>query len=221
MGVRERLQPGRAGQGRPGRAAVPRARRRHRVARRPGDQRRRDPLRAASRSGAVAVRAVRAVRRRGSPGHRDRRHLLPDLHRVGPQERPALPGHLDGPVHLDQARPDLPRLQHLLASYRGSCDAVEQGRWHPPGAGERQVPHVLRRGLDLLRLVRRPDPLDAVPQRPAGHAADPEGHVRGVPRRGGSPADPHQQRPDPADAQRGGEERRRVGDTYSSVGEAG
>ena len=128
----ERLQPGRGRQGRQGRAALPRARRRHHQPRRPRDQRRRHPLRAAPGAGALADRALRGVRLRGPAGHRDRRHLLPDLHRLGPQERPALPGHLDRPVHLGEARADVPGLQHVpAAGQRRPGRTVEQGRRHP------------------------------------------------------------------------------------------
>ena len=127
----ERLQPGRRGEGRPGRAALPRARRRHRLPRRARDQRRRHPLRAAPGAGALAERALRGVRLRGPAGHRGRRHLLPHLHGLGPDERPAVPGDLDRPVHLGEARAAVPRLQHLRAERRRRADAVEQGRRDP------------------------------------------------------------------------------------------
>ena len=112
------------------------------------------------------------VRRRGPAGHRDRRHLLPDLHRLGPHERPAVPGHVDRPVHLDQARADVPGLQHVPAA--GQRRGRRRGA-RPAGscrADRRPLPHVLRRGLDLLRLVRRPDPLGALPPGRAADGAD-------------------------------------------------
>ena len=180
------------------------------IARRAGHQRRRHPLRPAPGAGAVAERALRGVRLRGPAGHRDRRHLLPDLHRVGPHPRPALPGHVDGPVHLGEARADVPGLQHLRAARPTDIPTP----WSKAGgilrdADRRQVPHVLRRGLDLLRVVRRPDPLDAVLQRRADHGADAAGHLRRVPGRGRPAADRHRQRADPAAAQRRREVRRR------------
>ena len=173
------------------------------VPRRSRHERRRHPLRAAPGAGALAERALRGVRLRGPAGHRDRRHLLPDLHRLGPHERPAVPGHLDRPVHLGEARPAVPGLQHLRAAARRRS----RRPWSKAGAiladpDRRPLPDVLRRGLDLLRVVRRPDPLDAVPAGRAADAADAEGHVRRVPRRGRPAADHHQQRADPAAAQR-------------------
>ena len=68
------------------------------------------------------------LRLRGPAGHRDRRHLLPDLHRLGPHQRPAVPGHVDRPVHLGEARAAVPGLQHLRAARRRRPDPVEQGR---------------------------------------------------------------------------------------------
>ena len=84
-------------------------------------------------------------------------------------QRPAVPGHVDRPVHLGEARPAVPGLQHLRAERGRRADPVEQGRRDPRPAGQRPLADVLRRGLDLPRLVRRPDPLGAVP---AGRAAD-------------------------------------------------
>ena len=174
-----------------------------------GDQRRRHPLRAAPGPGDLADRALRGVRLRGPAGHRGRRHLLPDLHRLGPQERPAVPGHVDRPVHVGEARADVPGLQHVPPAGQRPPGTVEQGRRHPGHADRRPLPDVLRRGLDLLRVVRGPDPLDAGPAGRADHGADRPGHLRRVPRRGRPAADHHRQRPDPAAAQRRGEERRR------------
>ncbi len=121
LGVRQRLQPGCRREGRQGRAALPRPRRRHRFPRRSRHERRRHPLRASPGAGAVAQRALRGVRLRGPEGHRDRRDLLPDLQRLGPHQCPAVPGHLDGPVHLGEARPALPGLQHLRAQRVGGA----------------------------------------------------------------------------------------------------
>ena len=66
---------------------------------------------------------------RGPAGHRDRRHLLPDLHRLGPQDRAAVPGHVDRPVHVDQARADVPGLQHVPAAGQRRPD----GPWSKAG----------------------------------------------------------------------------------------
>ena len=66
---------------------------------------------------------------RGPPGDRDRRHLLPHLLRLGPQERPALPGHVDRPGHVGEARPDVRGLQHLRAA----------GQRRPAARGARRV----------------------------------------------------------------------------------
>ena len=49
---------------------------------------------------------------------------------------------------------------------------------HPRPAGQRPLADVLRRGLDLPRLVRRPDPLGAVPAGRAADAADSARHLR-------------------------------------------
>ena len=55
---------------------------------------------------------------------------------------------------------------------------VEQGRRDPRPPGQRPLADVLRRGLDLPRLVRRPDPLGAVRAGRAADAADAARHVR-------------------------------------------
>ena len=107
--------------------------------------------------------------------------------------------------------PMFPDFNTFLPQGNGQDAPVEQGRRDPAGADRRPLPHVLRRGVDLLRVVRRPDPLGAVLQRRAGDGADAAGHVRRVPRRGRAAADHHQQRADPAAAQRRGEEPGRLG----------
>ena len=127
------------------------------------------------------------------------------------QVRPAVPGHVDRPVQLDQARPDVPRLQHVPPAGQRARRAVEQGRRDPAGADRRPLSHVLRRGLDLVRVVRRPDPLEALLERRADDDPDPAGDLRRVPGRGRPAADHHQQRPDPAGPQRRREVRRRHG----------
>ena len=76
---------------------------------------RRRPLRPAPGAGTLAVRGLRALRLRGSTRRADRRHVLPDLHGVGSHERPALSGHVDGPVHVGEARPAVRGLRHVRA----------------------------------------------------------------------------------------------------------
>ncbi len=63
----------------------------------------------------------------------------------------------DGPVHVDQARPAVPGLQHVPPAGQRAGRSVEQGRRDPARPDRRPLPHVLRRGLDLSRVVRRPD----------------------------------------------------------------
>ena len=68
--------------------------------------------------------------------------------------------------------PMFPDFNTFLPQGNGIPGAVEQGRRHPGDPDRRPLPDVLRRGLDLLRLVRRPDPLDAGPAGRADHGAD-------------------------------------------------
>ena len=107
--------------------------------------------------------------------------------------------------------PMFPDFNTFLPQGNGQDAPWSKAGGDPAGADRRPLPDVLRRGLDLLRVVRRPDPLEAVPQRRAADGPHRAGNVRRVPGRGRPAADHHQQRADPAAAQRRGEEPGRLG----------
>ena len=67
--------------------------------------------------------------------------------------------------------PMFPDFNTFLPQGNGQDGPWSKAGGDPAGADRRPLPHVLRRGLDLLRLVRRPDPLDAVLQRRAADGA--------------------------------------------------
>ena len=173
LGVGERLQPGRGREGRQGGAALPRARRRHRVARRAWP-----PARTASTSSGTRSRCSRrpsptrssAARTRGSP-----RSTAPTTSPTPAWDRTYAQLCLATSTDLftwEKHGPLFPDFNTFLPAGNGVPGAVEQGRRHPGDADRRPLPDVLRRGLDLLRLVRRPDPLDAGPPGRADHGAD-------------------------------------------------
>ena len=89
--------------------------------------------------------------------------------------------------------------------------ALEQGGWHPPAAGRREVPHVLRGGLHLDGHLDRPPALDphGARHRTAAHGAA-SGHLLRLARRGRPATVAHRRRPRPPAAQRRGQAPRRL-----------
>ena len=161
LGVGQRLQPGCRRRRRPGRPALPGPRRRHRLPRGAGLERRRDHLPARAGARPLAERGLRPVRRRGPARDPGRRHVLPHLLRVGPADGPALPGHrpptcAPGPSTARCSRTSTPSSPGVTA---------RPGPWSKAGgilaaARGREVPDVLRRGVDLGRDVGGPPALD-------------------------------------------------------------
>ena len=130
LGVRERLQPRRRREGRQGRAALPRARRRHRVATSGSP-----PATTASTSSGTRTRCSRRREPyeefgcRGPAGHRGRRHLLPDLHRLGPHERPSCCLATSTDLYTwEKHGPMFPDFNTFLPQGNGQDRALEQGR---------------------------------------------------------------------------------------------
>ena len=155
-------------------------------------------------------RALRGVRLRGPAGDRDRRHLLPHLHRPGTARTPS------------SAWPPRPTCSRGASTGRCSRTSTRSCRrataspapWSKAGGilampidgrylmyfGEGSIYYAWSDDLIHWTPCSNDEPI-MVPT--------PAGHVRRVPRRGRPAADHHQQRPDPAAAQRRREERRR------------
>ena len=68
--------------------------------------------------------------------------------------------------------PMFPDFNTFLPQGNGQDAPVEQGRRDPAGPDRRPLPDVLRRGLDLPRVVRRPRQLEALLQRRAADGPD-------------------------------------------------
>ena len=178
LGVRQRLQPGRGREGRQGRAALPRARRRHRVAT------------------SVSRRATTAST---SSGTRSRCCRRPSTTSATACEDPRVT-EIEGTYYLTYTAWDGTNAQLCLATSTDLFTWEKHGplfpdfntfeprarTYRPRGArparscrtDQRPLADVLRRGLDLPRLVRRPDPLGALPAGRAADGADTAGHLR-------------------------------------------